>query len=186
VLSPPESSPQSESDRLISVILPTRDRRRLLQRAVNPVLAQRHTNFELLIVNDGSVDDTSTYLESLDDPRVKVLRTAGTGASTARNCGLDAAKGPIITHLDDDNLMDAVAWAFMRWPETELLYGARVIEDGAARDGVPSGAMPALEWMAFDRARLEQSNYIDMNVIAHRAGLPEARFDPALTASWIT
>jgi glycosyltransferase involved in cell wall biosynthesis len=47
----------------------------------------------------------------------------------------------------------------------------------------PSGAMPSLEWDPFDRARLEQSNYIDQNVIAHRAGLPEARVDLSLEGS---
>jgi len=177
-----------ESDALISVIVPTRDRRLHLERAINSVLAQRHANLELVVVNDGSVDDTAAYLASLGDPRLSVLLTEGVGASGARNRGLDAARGGIIAHLDDDNLMDpgwlrAVAWAFDRWPSTEVLYGARIVEDGPARDGVPSGAMPTLEWMAFDRARLEQSNYIDMNVIAHRAGLPEARFDAALTAS---
>jgi glycosyltransferase involved in cell wall biosynthesis len=50
-------------------------------------------------------------------------------------------------------------------------------------DGVPSGAMPELEWQPFDRARLEQTNYIDMNVFAHRANLPEAHFDPLMTSS---
>jgi hypothetical protein len=77
----------------------------------------------------------------------------------------------------------AVAWAFERWPDTELLYGARLLEDANAVQGTPSGAMPSLEWLPFDRARLEQANYIDMNVMAHRAGLPEARFDEALPSN---
>jgi hypothetical protein len=177
-----------DSDTLISVIVPTRDRRAYLERAVASVLHQRHRALELIVVDDGSVDDTPAFLATLDDPRVKLRRTPGLGASAARNVGLDAVTGTFVTHLDDDNLMDpdwlrAVAWAFARWTDADLLYGARIIEDGPARDRAPSGAMPAIEWQPFDRARLEQSNYIDMNVIAHRAGLPEARFDPALRSS---
>ena len=173
---------------LISVVIPTRNRRTYLERAVASVVAQRHSAFELIIVDDGSTDDTAAFLADVTDPRIRSLRTTGVGTSAARNLGLEAARGEIVTHLDDDNLMDpdwlhGVAWGFARWPDTELLYGARIVEDGPARNGVPSGAMPALEWLAFDRARLEQSNYIDMNVIAHRAGLAEARFDPAIRSS---
>ena len=152
------------------------------------MLAQRHTKLELIVIDDGSSDGTGDLLASLTDPRLRLLRTAGVGAAAARNLGLDAAAGAIVTHLDDDNLMDplwlrGVAWAFERWPDTEFLYGARIVEDGPARNRTPSGAMPALDWLPFDRARLEQSNYIDMNVIAHSAGLSAARFDPALRSS---
>jgi glycosyltransferase involved in cell wall biosynthesis len=173
---------------LISVIVPTRNRRGLLERAVASVLAQTYPKFDLVIIDDGSTDETSEFLASLTDLRIRSFRTTGIGTSAARNLGLDNAIGDIITHLDDDNLMDpgwlhAVAWGFARWPETKLLYGARIIEDGPARHGAPSGAMPMLEWQEFNRARLEHNNYIDMNVIAHRAHLPEARFDPQLRSS---
>jgi glycosyltransferase involved in cell wall biosynthesis len=177
-----------ESNTLISVVVPTRNRRAYLERAIGSVLVQRHRALELVVVDDGCTDGTAELLASIVDPRVRVLHTAGVGASAARNLGLDAARGEIVTHLDDDNLMDpgwlrAVAWGFERWPGTELAYGARLTEDGPARHGIPSGIMPSLEWLPFDRARLEQSNYIDMNVIAHRAGLPEARFDESLQSS---
>ncbi|HEY4404240.1 MAG TPA: glycosyltransferase [Xanthobacteraceae bacterium] len=177
-----------ESATLISVAMPTRNRLPYLQRAIASVLGQRHAALELIVVDDGSTDGTPDLLASLDDPRLRVLRTAGVGAAAARNLALRAARGRIVAYLDDDNLMDAdwlraVAWAFERWPDTELLYGARLLEDANAVQGTPSGAMPSLEWLPFDRARLEQANYIDMNVMAHRAGLPEARFDEALPSN---
>lgn len=172
-----------ESKVLISVIVPTRNRRPWLARAITSILAQSYENFEIVIIDDASTDDTPAYLATLTDQRVRCLSGAGIGASAARGLGLQAAQGAIITHFDDDNLMDpnwlrGVAWGFSRWPETELLYGARIVEDGAARNGVASGAMPVLDWQPFDRARLESANYIDMNVIAHRADLPGAYFDP--------
>jgi glycosyltransferase involved in cell wall biosynthesis/uncharacterized coiled-coil protein SlyX len=177
-----------DADLLISVILPTRNRRAWLARAIASILAQTYEKFELIVIDDASTDDTADYLATLTDPRVRRFSGAGGSASAARNIGLQAASGTIITHLDDDNLMDpnwlrGVAWGFTRWPETEFLYGARIIEDGAARDRAASGAMPALDWQPFDRARLETSNYIDMNVLAHRAGLPGARFEPSRKSS---
>jgi glycosyltransferase involved in cell wall biosynthesis len=175
-------------DTPISVVMPTRNRALMLREAIASVLAQRHTNFELVVVDDGSTDETPEVLAAIDDPRVRVVRTAGLGESFARNLGLDAATGDILTFLDDDNLMDpgwlhAVAWAFDRWPETNVLYGARIIEDAPAMKSQPSGALPNLDWEAFDRRRLEQGNYIDMNTIALRPGLDGLRFDESLHSS---
>lgn len=177
-----------QSDLPIAVIVPTRNRRRYLETAVESVLAQRHAAWRLIIVDDGSTDDTEAYLATCTDPRIRIVRAGGVGAFAARNIGLDQVDAAVVVHLDDDNILDpgwlrAVAWAFTRWPDTRLLYGARIVEDPAASDVSPSGMMPRLEFPAFDRARLEQANTIDMNVIAHRAGLSEARFDPTLDGS---
>jgi len=175
----------SERETLVSVIMPTRNRREYLERAVRSVLNQRHQRLELVVIDDGSTDSTPEFVETIEDPRVKVLHTTGLGEAAARNLGLASATGEVITYLDDDNLMHpgwlhAVAWAFDRLPDRHLLYGARLIEDASARAGSASGAMPNLEFIPFDRRRLEQANFIDMNTIAHRAGLPEAHFDESL------
>jgi hypothetical protein len=178
----------AEYDTKISVIMPTRNRAAFLREALASVLTQRHQNIELVVIDDGSEDDTPEVLAAVDDPRLRVLRTNGRGESAARNLGLDAVTGEIVAFLDDDNLMDAgwlhaVAWAFDRWPDTQLLYGARIVEDAPAMKSQPSGALPNLDWDTFDRRRLEQGNYIDMNVIALRAGLPDCRFDERLHSS---
>jgi glycosyltransferase involved in cell wall biosynthesis len=178
----------TERETRISVVMPTRNRREYLERAVGSVLNQRHHELELVVVDDGSTDDTADFLATVTDPRVRVLRTPGAGQTAARNIGIDAATGEVVTYLDDDNQMHpgwlhAVAWAFDRWPGTQLLYGARLVEDGPARGSQPSGAMPELDFQPFDRASLELMNYIDMNAIAHRAGLPGARFEETLESS---
>ena len=134
---------------LISVVIPTRNRRTYLERAVASVVAQRHSAFELIIVDDGSTDDTAAFLADVTDPRIRSLRTTGVGTSAARNLGLEAARGEIVTHLDDDNLMDpdwlhGVAWGFARWPDTELLYGARIVEDGFRQRVLAGHAVPGL------------------------------------------
>ena len=177
-----------EYDTLISVVMPTRDRASFARTAIASVLAQRHRDLELVVVDDGSTDETPEVIASFADDRVRSLRTTGIGEAAARNLALEHASGEIITFLDDDNIMDAgwlhaVAWAFDRWPETQLLYGARLIEDAPAMRGEPSGALPNLDWHSYDRRKLEQANMIDMNAIAMRAGLEGARFDEHLRSS---
>jgi len=174
-------------DLLISVILPTRNRRHWLERAIGSVAAQTYANWELVVVDDASDDDTPGWLAGLYEPRLRILRTTGVGAAAARNIGLDVATGNIVAYLDDDNVMHpgwlkAVAWAFSRWTGTESLYGARIIEDDRT-DPMPGGAFPSIEFLPYDRERLEQANFIDQNVLAHRAGLPEALQDPTLSAA---
>ncbi|HVU73375.1 MAG TPA: glycosyltransferase [Mycobacteriales bacterium] len=174
---------QPTSELLVSVIMPTHDRASHVRQAIASVLAQEHQHFELIVIDDASSDDTPAVLAAVDDPRLRVVRLeANVGGAAARNRGLDVASGDIVVYLDDDNLMArgwlrAVTWAFERWPECNLLYGARIIEDVQARGDGSAGALPSLEQYAYDRHRLERSNFIDMNTIAHRADLPDARFD---------
>ena len=89
----------------ISVLLPTYNRRHILPRTIASVFAQDEKDFELIIVDDCSVDDTSTYLASLNDPRIRVLRpTNNLGTAGARNFGLEAARADIVSLLDDDDV----------------------------------------------------------------------------------
>ena len=87
-----------------SVILPTYNRDRILPRAIRSVLAQTHENFELIIVDDASVDDTSTVIEQFTDSRIRYCaRQENGGAAAARNSGLRLAKGRLLSFLDDDD-----------------------------------------------------------------------------------
>ncbi|QYJ74044.1 glycosyltransferase [Shewanella sp. FJAT-52076] len=91
---------------LVSIYMPTRNRRILLERAVASVQAQTFTDWELLIVDDGSQDDTSAYLSELmqTDHRVRCIFNADAkGACIARNLAISAARGKYITGLDDDD-----------------------------------------------------------------------------------
>ena len=89
----------------ISVLLPTYSRRRILPRTIASVLAQDEKNFELIIVDDCSVDDTGSYLASLNDPRIRVLKPSNNlGTAGARNLGLEAARGEFVALLDDDDV----------------------------------------------------------------------------------
>jgi glycosyltransferase involved in cell wall biosynthesis len=93
-------------DRLVSIYLPTHNRRRLLERAVDSVLNQTYRNIELIVVNDGSTDDTSPFLHEkcqLDQRLIPIINPTSLGPSKSRNIAVMAAKGTFITGLDDDD-----------------------------------------------------------------------------------
>ena len=176
------------SERLVSVITPTRNRAETLERCIDSVLAQAHTEFELVVVDDGSEDATPDVLAGYSDPRVRSLRIDHAGVCAARNRGLERATGSVVAYIDDDNIMDslwlmAVANTFDRHPEISLLYGARLIDDPTAASGEPGeGGLPRLHFSRFDRPRLIKHGLVDTNTIAHLRDHPEARFDEELSS----
>ena len=91
-----------------SVIIPTYNRAQVIQRAVDSVLSQTFRDFELLIIDDGSTDDSLNVLQSLahNDKRMRVVTQSNQGAGPARNRGLDIARGEYIAFLDADDTWD--------------------------------------------------------------------------------
>jgi glycosyltransferase involved in cell wall biosynthesis len=89
----------------VSVVIPTRGRARLLASTLGTVLWQRDVDFEVVVVDDGSGDDTAEVVAALDDARVRLVRHASTrGVSAARNTGVLETRGRWIAFLDDDDL----------------------------------------------------------------------------------
>jgi glycosyltransferase involved in cell wall biosynthesis len=89
----------------VSVVVPTHNRSGLLRQTLHSVLWQRQVDLEVLVVDDGSTDDTTTVVAALDDPRVRIVRNeVAQGVAAARNRGAQEARGEWITFLDDDDL----------------------------------------------------------------------------------
>src|SRR5437763_3017451 len=93
----------------VSVIIPTYNRWPLLIEAVTSVMRQRDIDFELIIVDDGSTDETAARLPNLVSELsahhpVRILCTANHGPGAARNRGVDAARAQTIAFLDSDDL----------------------------------------------------------------------------------
>jgi len=97
---------QRDADRPdISVVIPTRNRRRLLALALASVLDQRGVRLEVIVVDEASTDDTVEMVRSIADPRVRLVRHAvPLGKSAARNRGIAESAGDWIAFLDDDDL----------------------------------------------------------------------------------
>lgn len=94
----------TESEPLVSVIIPTHNRAALLPRAVHSVLRQTYCYLECIVVDDGSIDDTERVVKQLHDTRLRYLRhETSRNASVARNTGFAHARGDLIAFLDDDD-----------------------------------------------------------------------------------
>jgi len=87
----------------VSVIIPTYNRQKFIMEAVESVLAQTYSDFELIVVDDGSTDDTAKLLAAVQDNRVKYVRQENAGRSRARNRAIEMAKGEYIAFLDSDD-----------------------------------------------------------------------------------
>lgn len=132
----PTSPEPVASSGLVSVIIPTFNRRRTLRRAILSVLNQEYTDLEVLVMDDGSTDDTPELMATIKDPRVKYVRLKeNRGASRARNAGLRLARGEFIAFQDSDDewlsgkLEQQIAAATAAGPgpvtvfHTKVLYG---------------------------------------------------------------
>lgn len=94
----------STSAVLVSVILPAHNREELLTRSIESVLNQTFSDFELIVVDDGSTDGTDEVIARLEDPRVRYVRLEkNRGASAARNVGIRQANGRFLAFQDSDD-----------------------------------------------------------------------------------
>ncbi|HLM59917.1 MAG TPA: glycosyltransferase family A protein [Pyrinomonadaceae bacterium] len=88
---------------IFSVVIPTYNRAYVLWRAVQSVVSQTESSWELIVVNDGSTDCTLRLLEEFQDERIRIVTTPNQGQSAARNYGVKIAQSPFIAYLDSDN-----------------------------------------------------------------------------------
>lgn len=119
--SPPEQG-------LVSVIIPTYNRARILRRAIESALSQTYGDIEVVVVDDGSTDDTREMLTLMSaDRRVRYFRQANAGVSAARNHGMRQARGEFIAFLDSDDSwhpwkLSAQIAALRRCPEAMIAW----------------------------------------------------------------
>jgi glycosyltransferase involved in cell wall biosynthesis len=117
-----------DADRMtVSVVIPTFNRARTIVAAVRSVLRQRYGEVEVVVVDDGSTDDTAARLAAVDDPRLRVVLGRHVGVSAARNLGVSRSAGELVAFLDSDDLWhpDKLAHevAFLaRHPEVDAVF----------------------------------------------------------------
>lgn len=116
----------------VTVVIPTYNRLPLLKEAVASVQQQTFKNWELIIIDDCSPDETWLWLSNLNSAQIKVLRqTQNSGPSAARNWGIREAKGEFIIFLDDDDLLfpdalENLTRPLLRDPTLIAVMGARL------------------------------------------------------------
>ena len=139
----------------ISIITRTYNRAHTLPRAIESVLRQEYGNWELIIVDDGSTDDTSTVLSKYQDGRIKTITHArNQGVTAAGNTGLDHMSGEWFTFLDSDDEMTPDALSTM----------VRVLEMNPAIDAVTCNGIEAVTGK-FRGTGLDHSQYLDFHTM---------------------
>lgn len=91
---------------MISIVIPLYNKENYILETVQSVLNQTYINFELLIVNDGSTDDSLSIVQSIQDNRIKIINLPNGGVCKARNTGISQAKSEWIAFLDADDWWD--------------------------------------------------------------------------------
>lgn len=89
---------------LVSIMMPAYNADRYIGQAIESVISQTYTNWELILVNDGSTDHTEQVVGRYTDPRIKLISQMNSGEATARNTALDCMQGEFVAFLDADDL----------------------------------------------------------------------------------
>ena len=127
----------------VSVIIPTYNRASLLARSINSILRQTFQDFEIIIVDDASTDNTQEVVSTIRDPRIRYLKhETNRGGSAARNTGISAAQGDFIAFQDSDD----------EWLPEKLAKQVNILADALPNVGVV--------YTGFWRIQGDQKEYI--------------------------
>lgn len=132
------------ADVSISIIIPVYNVEQYLVRCLDSILNQTYRNWELILVNDGSTDNSglicNQYVQS--DSRIRVIHQPNEGVSAARNKGLDVATGDYISFIDPDDFIEAEMYSMLNDYLSEIKID--IVRFGAYRDG------DVLNWLPFE------------------------------------
>jgi glycosyltransferase involved in cell wall biosynthesis len=170
---------------IVSIILPTFNRGKYITDAIESVLSMSFKDWELIIVDDGSKDQTNIIIRKyLEDKRIHYLyKEINQGQSFARNLGLQKSKGKYIAYIDSDNTYSSdfmsLAIEFLEKNKNcDLVYGSLSTSLHGENN------KPIL-FKEFSRRQLLEDNYIDLNTVIHRRKLYElfGGFDESIDQS---
>lgn len=151
-----------------SIIMPVFNREDTISSAITSVLAQTYECFELIIIDDGSTDNTIDVIKTFNDPRINLIHGPGrSGVSEARNIGLRVAQGDLVAYLDSDNTwqpeyLSAMLAAMHQSPQAQAAYCGQYLFRGKQQ------APFAIRFGSFNKGLLENRNYIDLNCFIHK------------------
>ena len=184
---PADSPPQLEPGPLVSVVIPTYERRQAVTEAVTSALAQTHRPLEVVVIDDGSTDGTTEHLHArfAGEPRLRVVRQENAGVARARNRAVQEATGEWVLFLDsDDRLLprcvESQLACVSRHPDARL-----VIADVALEGDWPGGAasyfaIPGWRFPSDMDAMLRGAYMPPTGMLMHRELALEFPCDPTL------
>ena len=163
---------------LITVVLPTFNRAHLISLCVDSLLLQTYQNWELIIVDDGSEDETATVIKRYTDARIRYIYQENAERSAARNNGIEHAKGEWICFLDSDDeyqpehLQELVKFIEVHKPLPGLIATGLI-----TREGQTTKHKAFLELQKNILEEIGSKFLIPTQVCAHRSVLENDRFD---------
>ncbi|MDA3896864.1 MAG: glycosyltransferase [Desulfobacteraceae bacterium] len=163
----------SNNPPLVSVIMPTYNRASIIGKSIETVIEQHYTNWELLICDDASSDDTEAVVTKYGDSRIHYTKFQKIGAAAARNKGLESARGSIIAYLDSDNywhpfFLAAVVNGLLENPGHSSLY-ADYIDFHVDREN--KARIKSFNSHFFNHEELLKKPFIDLNSFVHHREL---------------
>ena len=164
---------------LVSVIMPTYNHGRYIADAVHSILNQTFGDFEIVVVDDGSTDDTPAILARVADPRLRVVRQENAGTPVARNRGRAEARGQYIAWLDSDDLwrptfLERHLAVLEAEPELGFSFANFVrFADGELLPGTQFDLVPRLRQLPTRAARGGGARVIEMDTFAALAPCPD-------------
>lgn len=113
---------------MISIIIPLYNKEHCITDTLSSILSQSYKDFEIVIVNDGSTDNSATVVESICDSRIRLINKKNEGVSKTRNRGIEEAKGEWVLFLDADDTMEngclqALIDLGKQFPQANVLCG---------------------------------------------------------------
>jgi glycosyltransferase involved in cell wall biosynthesis len=172
----------------VSVVIPTFNRAHLLPEAIKSVLLQGYPNLEIIVVDDGSTDQTESVARS-HEPLVRYVRQENAGPAAARNLGMMHCTGEFVAFLDSDDLflpgkLHEQVQYFRQRPQTVLVYCWYEVIDGAGRRRVGRRCRLAGHAGRKLLAQCMQGPLATPTVVARRSALLAAGgFDPSMRLS---
>jgi glycosyltransferase involved in cell wall biosynthesis len=171
---------------LVSVVIPVFNGEKTIRETIESVLNQTLTDFELVVINDGSQDGTLDIVERIPDSRIQVFSYPNAGQSTSRNRGIEIAKGDYISFIDADDLwtpdkLEAQLQALQANPKAGVAYSwTDWIDESSQLLG--KGSYNTEQGEVFTKLLLNDFVANGSNVLIRRQALTEVGgFDPSVT-----
>lgn len=148
----------------VTVVIPAYNAMRYLPETMETVLNQTYTDFEVLVINDGSTDDTPKWVDELSkkEPKVRMVSQANQGLAGARSAGVIHARGEYIAYIDADDLWESTKLAkqvqcLEENPEVALVYTWTALAD---ERGNPTGRVVASDAEGYVWEKLTEMNFV--------------------------
>ena len=164
----------------ISVIIPVYNGVDYISQAINSALVQTETEIEVIVVNDGSTDETGKAVLEINDRRIRLINQANAGVSAARNAGIDASSGEWLAFLDADDVWFPSKLAIQsQWFERADIVAGNAKILGSQTNLLPRGKLDDLNLRQIYHL-LEGGTPPLSSVCVRRSAVRENRFDDSL------